>query len=261
MIITLITDFGKESHYIAAMKGVILSICPEAKIVDITHNISPQDIEEAAFILDQTYQSFPKGTIHTVVVDPGVGTVRKPLIVKTSDYFFITPDNGVLAYVFKKYKKTDVYEASNKNFWRRDVSSTFHGRDIFAPVAAHLASGVKIEELGTIASDYQTGSTPDVKINDNEVIGKVVYTDRFGNCITNIPADILKSDNIEIKIKDISIEGLSKTFSSVPENKSLAYTGSSGLLEIGINMGSAEKILGITRGTEVIVKTRRKKGA
>jgi len=254
MIITLLTDFGQSSYYVAAMKGVILSICPDAKIVDITHNISPQDIDEAAFVLNQTYSLFPAGTIHTIVVDPGVGTERKPIIVKTNDYYFVAPDNGVLSYIFQNSEGAEVYEADNKNFFRKEISSTFHGRDIFAPVAAHLALGVNINKIGKVFTDFEKGKTPDVKIRGNQITGSIIYIDRFGNCITNIPAGLIKNKKISIHIKNLFIDRLSATFSSVGRNSILAYIGSSDMLEIGINSGSAAKNLKIVKGTKVIIQ-------
>ncbi|MCD6115949.1 SAM-dependent chlorinase/fluorinase [bacterium] len=254
MLITLLTDFGTDSHYVASMKGVMLSICHDAAITDITHNIAPGDIEEAAFILSRTYSLFPPGTIHTVVVDPGVGTERKLLIVRTEDYFFVAPDNGILSYIFHDHESAKVFHADNKNFWRNKISSTFHGRDIFAPVAAHLASGIDINKLGTIIAEYNKGTLPEIKITERQITGSVIFIDRFGNCITNIPAGLIKNKKVSIHIKNLFIDRLSTTFASVGNNSILAYIGSSEMLEIGINSGSAADDLEITKGTEVNIQ-------
>ena len=254
MLITLLTDFGTDSHYIASMKGVILSICHDAVITDITHSIARGDIEEAAFILSRTYSLFPPETIHTVVVDPQVGTDRKPLIVKTEDYFFVAPDNGVLSYIFYDYEPAKVFHADNKNFWRNKISSTFHGRDIFAPVAAHLASGADIDKIGTLTSEYVKNIIPEIKITERQITGSVIFIDRFGNCITNIPARLIKNKKVSIHIKNLFIDRLSTTFASVGSNSILAYIGSSEMLEIGINSGSAADDLEITKGTEVNIQ-------
>jgi S-adenosylmethionine hydrolase len=153
-LITLLTDFGTSDYYVGAMKGVILGICPDARIVDITHEIPPQDIQTAAFTLLAAYKSFPKGTIHVAVVDPGVGSDRKPILIQSRDYFFIAPDNGLLSFIAENEKETQVFHLTNEKYFNSPVSATFHGRDVFAPVAAQLACGVNPEELGKAINDF-----------------------------------------------------------------------------------------------------------
>ena len=252
MIITLLTDFGQSSYYVAAMKGVILSICPDAKIVDITHNISPQDIDEAAFVLNQTYSLFPAGTIHTIVVDPGVGTERKPIIVKTNDYYFVAPDNGVLSYIFQNSEGAEVYEADNKNFFRKEISSTFHGRDIFAPVAAGLSLDISLYEFGGKINSLHVLPIPKPSLDsEGNLVGKVLHIDRFGNLITNIRSGDLPGKDVMIEAAGHCIQGISSYYA---QNKGvMAIVGSTGYLEISLRNGSACDLLGMVVGDEIRV--------
>jgi len=253
MIITLLTDFGTGSLYVAAMKGVMLSICPSASIIDISHTVQPYSIDEAAFILKQTYASFPRGTVHVVVVDPGVGSDRKPLIVQAGGHIFVAPDNGVLSPIFNTYRDCTVSAADNKDFWLDYVSATFHGRDIFAPIAAHLAWGRRAAEMGSPVSEFVVTKDKKPAARENTITGNILYIDHFGNAVTNIPDTMIPSNRVSIHAGDCVIDGLALTFSSVQELEPLAYIGSSGLLEIGINTGSAAKILGLRTGMPVSV--------
>src|SRR5580692_5562992 len=183
--ITLTTDFGTADHYVGAMKGVILGISPHARIVDITHEIAPQDVNEAAFVIAQAWRYFPKGTIHVVVVDPGVGSARRPVLCEAEGQFFIAPDNGVLSMVYDS-SRHKVRAISNSRLFLKKVSRTFHGRDVFAPAAAHLSKGMAPEKFGKMILDYaRDGVVKPVRLSANEWNGVVLKTDRFGNLITN----------------------------------------------------------------------------
>jgi len=245
-VITLTTDFGTEDAYVGTMKGVILGINPDVKIVDICHTIKPQNIFQAAFLLDTVYRYFPAGTIHMIVVDPGVGTERKAVILKTSETFFVAPDNGVLSYVLDT--RDNIYPAgelktvaiSNPRFWLSPVSTTFHGRDIFAPVAAYLSLGTSLHEFGEPIPSLVSFPIPKPQHEANSSLtGQIVHIDRFGNLITNIIAADLPEEEILIDISSHHIEGLSSTYADGGEL--LALIGSSGRLEIATkNRNAAE---------------------
>ena len=240
-IITLTTDFGTSDAYIGAMKGVILGINPNATIVDISHDIEPQNILQAAYVLDKAYPYFPKGTIHVVVVDPGVGTERKAVIIKTLEAFFVAPDNGVLSYVVEN--RIEAVSITNPRFWRKPVSATFHGRDIFAPVAAHLSLGTSPHEFGETISSLVAFPCPRPRVEaDGTIIGHVVHIDRFGNLITDIKRSDLPETNLQIEVKGHSIWGLSVSYAEGGEL--LALIGSDEHLEIGAENGSAAALLG-----------------
>src|SRR3990172_9348844 len=192
-IITLLTDFGTADPFVASMKGVILSINPKATIVDITHEIPPHGIRQAAFVLKSAYRYFPKGTIHVVVVDPGVGGPRKPLLAVTPQAFFIAPDNGVLIYIYHHNPSTRVYELTAKRYRLKDYSSTFDGRDLFAPAAARLSKGITPAQMGLKIARYLKFPIPRPRrLGKNGLQGQVIHIDRFGNLITNITAEDLK---------------------------------------------------------------------
>ncbi len=254
MIITLITDFGSFGPYMGSMKGVMLSINPDLEIVDISHNVSPQNVEEAAFILKNVYSFFPVGTIHVVVVDPGVGTSRSILAVQTDHYTFLAPDNGVLKYIFDENLRTRVFKVANKKLFLKRVSSTFHGRDIFAPVAAHLSKGIPIETVGEPFTEYIRGKVKRPAVEPHRISGEIIYIDRFGNGITNIREDLLgEKKNLQILVQDTLIKNLSTTYSDVPNGEVLALIGSSETLEISVNHGNAKEQLGISVGDPVTV--------
>ena len=258
-VITLTTDFGTSDAYVAAMKGVILGINPEVRLVDICHTVEPQNIAEAAFILDTSYDFFPLRTIHVVVVDPGVGTERKPVILRTPSADFVAPDNGVLRFVINKYVlqsideqhvKLDTSQATaihitNPKFWLPDVSATFHGRDIFAPVAAHLSTGVSLEKFGETIDTFTV--LPSIKPQiepGGTIIGRVLHIDHFGNMITNFKEEDLPEDSekLLIDINGHQIKGLVKTYAN---SKDLcALLSSSGYLEIALPNGNAAEAVG-----------------
>jgi len=273
-IITLTTDFGLADGYVAAMKGVVLGINPEACLVDISHSIRPQDVTQAAFVLSTACDSFPRGTIHLVVVDPGVGTERRPIILKTPVSVFIGPDNGVFSYAIRKFTDKpkesgsrqelglwlEAVEISNQKFWESPVSPTFHGRDIFAPVAAHLSRGVALKEFGeTIETIKLIPELRPCRSGDGGLVGSVIHIDYFGNLITSIRSNDLpkETDAIIIEAGNYEISGLSLTYGSA--EGLLALIGSSGYLEISLRDGSAATFLGVKPGDEVRVRSERRR--
>lgn len=251
-IITLTTDFGNTDPYVGIMKGVILSICPDAKIVDISHNITPQNIQEANWILRCSYTYFRKGTIHVCVVDPGVGSTRKPILLEISNYFFIGPDNGIFTAILELGIIKNIIELTEEKYWLKNISKTFHGREIFAPVAAHLANGVNPKEFGRTIEikDLTKLPTYDLIKKEKACIGVIQYIDRFGNLITNIP-DAFLSQKITGKIKNIEFGGLVSSYSEGEKNKLFAIIGSHGFLELSINKGSAVKLTKAKVGDKV----------
>ena len=251
-IITLTTDFGIKDHYVGAMKGVILSINPDALIVDITHEISPHDVMKGAFVLRNFYRYFPEGTIHVVVVDPGVGGQRKPIAVEADGNVFIGPDNGVFTFAYLKSRSFKVIEISNPRYILADVSSTFHGRDIFAPVAGYVSMGTQLEDLGKEIRNPVKLPVREPQIRGNEIIGEVIYTDHFGNLATNIPHDLVKPGS-KIYIGKNIIKGISRSYSEVPEGELLAIIGSSGFLEVSVNQGRASDVVDLGDRTIIVL--------
>ena len=270
-IITLTTDFGLTDAYVAAMKGVILGINPEAKIIDICHTIKPQSIPQAAFVLGTTYQFFPRKTIHVVVVDPGVGTERRAIILRTPLADFVAPDNGVLSYVIQQSSTKLVGDKGNlqcvelgpeleaiiitkPQFWRSPVSSTFHGRDIFAPVAAHLSLGFSPIDFGEATDSVVMLPLPcPYQAPNGSLVGHILHIDNFGNLITNIKSDDLPQTKgaISIEVGNQLISGLSRTYAE--GSGLLALIGSSGYLEVSLKEGSACACLNAKVGDEVKV--------
>ena len=241
-MISLLTDFGTADYFVGAVKGAILSVNPSAVIVDITHEIPPQDVAAGAFTLLAAYKTFPAGTIHVAVVDPGVGSRRRPIIVSANEQFFVGPDNGLFTYIYDREPAHRIIHVTAERFFRRDVSTTFHGRDIFAPVGAALSNGVEIEEFGAEISD-------EVRLPSLETPLRIINIDRFGNCVTNITRDRLDSEILIINGRTISEF---RQFYGEGDNESLfAIWGSAGFLEISVNGGSAAKVIGANRGDEV----------
>ncbi len=272
-VITLTTDFGLKDGYVAAMRGVILRINPDAEIVDVTHDISPQDIASAAFVLGAAYSYFPEHSIHVAVVDPDVGTSRRALVLRTPKGVFVAPDNGLLTYVLKDYRaKTegqagfmepcsvtapsgcDAFSLTNSSYWLSQVSSTFHGRDIFAPVAAHLSLGEQPEKMGVAVAELTCLNIPDPKVKDKLMVGKVIHVDRFGNLITNIENKALLGKKAVVEIKNKTIVGIAHTYAS--KRGLAAILGSHGYLEIAVANGSAAEVLKARVGEEVRVTFR-----
>jgi len=255
-IITLCTDFGTTDGYVAAMKGIILSIAPEARLVDITHNVPGHSVAEAAFVLHSACPWFPPGTIHLVVVDPGVGGGRRELAVRSSGHCFVAPDNGVLTYVLDRQEPVEAVALTQSAYWRAEVSHTFHGRDIFAPVAAHLANGVPLSALGDPVTDLVRLQIPAPSVReDGVIVGQVIRADHFGNLVTNIPASMLSERHHWcIAVGRVAIRGLVATYSSVGPGDALALVGSHGNLEIAVREANAAHALGVNVGAQVLVE-------
>jgi S-adenosylmethionine hydrolase len=269
--IVLTTDFGLEDPYVGVMKGVALGINPGARVIDLTHQIRPQNVGQAAFVLGTSYRFFPPGAIHVVVVDPGVGTARIALLLVTPHGRFLAPDNGVLSYVLRDYldapperagkvevpKSLTAYSLTNSGYWLHPVSQTFHGRDIFAPVAAHLSLGVCPEALGEPVGHLYWLPSPHLIRRDNSIHGEVINVDHFGNLVTNIPAVMLvETPVIDLNIRGRVIKGLSQTYygnEQSPEGGLVALLGSQGYLEVAVRSGSAALFLGVDVGEPVNV--------
>ena len=265
-IITLLTDFGADDEYVGLMKGVVLTINPDATIIDITHHIGPQDIVQAAYTINSTYPYFPAGTIHLIVVDPGVGTERAILAVKANHQFFLAPDNGVLTLLLNEDNGASIIRVTNSNYFLNSVSHTFHGRDIFSPVGAHISRGVNLKALGTETDLSHVVRLKDLhaQIDQNgALIGRVVSIDNFGNLITNIDAGMLAHSHktssaaiTRVSIGGHVVNGLSTTYGNVDSNTPAALIGSRGYLEIAVNGGSAAQYFNISKGDVVQVKVK-----
>ncbi len=251
--ITLLTDFGLQDPYVGIMKGAIAQICPEATVIDLTHQIPPQDVAAARFALLSAYPYFPQGTIHTVVVDPGVGTARRAIALRTASGYLVGPDNGVLLGVMQHHGALEAVTLTNRQYWRNpNPSNTFHGRDIFAPVAAHLAAGVDFAALGMalpldtlIRLDLPSPEQP----SDGSLIGQIQAIDRFGNLITTIPATAVCPASTVI-LGDLTIS-LATTYGAGAVGSLLALIGSHGWLEVAVNGGSAHTYCGAQVGDRV----------
>ncbi|RPH99927.1 MAG: hypothetical protein EHM72_10635 [Calditrichaeota bacterium] len=252
--ITLTTDFGLRDAFVGVMKGVILNINPAAVIVDITHGIPQGDLDAASFALDQAYAFFPPESIHIVVVDPGVGTDRRILLARAGNSFFLAPDNAVLKYVFAGHQDAVVLSVTNRYYFLPHTSQTFHGRDIVAPVAAHLSLGVPFVDFGQKIDDYLRGDILLPTRRNKTISGEIVYIDHFGNCITNISKKELKSEQIEeINIEKFQFERLSHSYAEHEVGEPLAIVSSHDHLEIAVRDGNAAQILNIKKGDRVEV--------
>jgi S-adenosylmethionine hydrolase len=260
-IITLITDFDSGDHFVGTMKGVIFNINPDVEIVDITHKVASYDIFDAAFTLAQCYRFFPSDTIHMVIVDPGVGTSRRPLLARSMNYKFVAPDNGVLSLIYEKEENVEVRHITSDHYFLNPVSATFQGRDIFAPVVGWLSKLVEVDKFGEIITDYTKFSSPKPKqIAENLIKGVVLKVDKFGNIITNLrPEDLpqLFAENppaFQIIINQQEITRLNLAYSMGKPSELFAIVGSSGFIEICTNRGSAARILSVNRGADVGVR-------
>lgn len=253
MVIALLTDFGTADHYVAAMKGVILSIAPEAILVDITHEIEPQNIRAGAFVLSQCFRDFPTGTIFVAVVDPGVGTDRKALAVRTDEFTFVAPDNGILSPVIET-GTFKAFEITDRKFLRSAVSSTFHGRDIFAPAAAHIFNGTSPENLGPQVTELiQLGPLMPAAKEKSRVTGQILHVDRFGNLITNLTMNDIAGGFKAIVLGDLSVTGVFNNFEDAQDEELFAFVGSGGFVEIALKNGSAQEKSGASAGDRVIL--------
>ncbi len=254
--ITLTTDFSLHDPYIGAMKGAILSVNPDARITDIAHQIRAQDRFGAAFTLNEACRSFPEGSIHVAIIDPGVGGPRKPVIVETARYIFVGPDNGIFSLALEGTDIIRTIRITNEEYFPGPVSTTFHGRDIFAPIAGHLSLGKDPGLMGEEADSLVKLSMPKALIEGTKITGEVIHIDGFGNLITNIGKDSLKGagKKTAINIRDKEILGIQKSYSeSAREDTLCAIIGSTGLLEIAVNMGSAKERLNAEIGEKVLV--------
>jgi S-adenosylmethionine hydrolase len=262
-VITLLTDFGLEDEYVGVMKGTILSINPQSVIVDVTHQVSPHHVLQAAYILEASYRYFPAGTIHVTIVDPGVGTDRRIIVLQKDDHVFLAPDNGVLSMVFETGSIEFSAAVENDNLFLKPVSRTFHGRDIFAPVAAHLSKGLPPNRLGPEISPNQLTRLEIVKpyISENrELIGSVIAVDYFGNLTTDIDRTMIEeftadkqNDRVSIHVSARSIIGLSDAYEANDVGQPLAVIGSREYLEIAVYQGSAREFFGAQIGDRVRV--------
>ena len=257
-IITLTTDFGTKDGYAGSMKGVILKINPHCRIIDITHEIFPQDVLGASMVVKSFYRFFPEGSIHVVVVDPEVGSKRKSILVKFQGYFFFGPDNGVFSHIYRENGEREIIELNQGQYFFPGNSATFHGRDIFAPAAAHLSSGVSPREMGKEIKNPITISLPEPEVKEGVIVGEVIYLDRFGNLVTNISRDfwggLRKKKPLEILIGKKEISRIVDYYAQGKRGEVLALFGSFGLLEIAVRDGSAHAILGVDRGEKVRVR-------
>jgi S-adenosyl-L-methionine hydrolase (adenosine-forming) len=260
-IITLTTDFGLTDHFVGTMKGVILEVAPEAQIVDISHAVQPFDILDGALMISQAYSYFPSGTVHMVIVDPGVGTTRRPVILSSDRHLFVAPDNGVLSLVYDREERISVRHITADHYFLRPRSNTFHGRDIFSPVAAYLAKGIEAGRFGEEITDYVRFSAPRPKpVDERTLRGVVLKVDRFGNLITNItPQDAPSlfaaappAFKIAIGTKATATRMCTSYAEGAP-GEVFGILGSMGFLEVAANRGSAFQLLGAGKGSEVNV--------
>lgn len=281
-VIALLTDFGLSDGYVGVMKGVILSICPTAQIIDISHHIAPQDIRQGAYVLLTAYRYMPPGTIFVVVVDPGVGTARKPIAVQTNQGIFIGPDNGIFTYVFSQIDVREVVSLQNRQYHLAGLSSTFHGRDIFSPVAAHLANGVLLDQIGpALNKSLEKLPPPILQIEKDHVRGEVLYIDHFGNVVTSIGRLVWGSDDMlqlhpqfetespsaratvapffaeaaAVEIAGQNFGSLGLSYMAASKGSILPLINSAGQLELAVNQGSAARKLGVAIGDPVILHT------
>lgn len=249
-VITLLTDFGLQDYYVGAMKGVLLRHAPGAVLVDLTHQIPAQDTAAGAFILDHAAREFPRGSVHVAVVDPGVGTVRRPLAARAAGRFFVAPDNGLLHFIMRDCD-CEVRAIENAALRAPCVSTTFHGRDLFAPAAAHLAAGFPFRQVGPVVPDPVELSVPRAASSaGGEIEGEIIYVDHFGNLVTNVTADMLGPPGTRFLIglaHGRELIGPSRTYGDVPRETAVALIGSADLLEIAVRDGNARSSLGLDR--------------
>lgn len=258
-LIVLTTDFGLSDSYVGVMKGVIASIAPEAKVIDLTHDIRPQDIRHGAYVLKISTNYFPDNTLFVTVVDPGVGSSRKKIAVRTDRHYFIAPDNGVLTHILNEHPVTEAISLTNSDFHLGKISSTFHGRDIFSPVAAHLANGVSLSAVGSPMKAHELVKLPAPKHhldNSGAWHGEVIHIDRFGNLITTLTEDDLSGEKLSwhIQIPNAPPLYLEGTYADVKVGEPVAYIGSDGFVEIGVRNSSAEKQFSAWVGMEITAR-------
>ncbi|MEO8596039.1 MAG: SAM-dependent chlorinase/fluorinase [Candidatus Solibacter sp.] len=257
MIVTLTTDFGLTDHYAGTMKGVILGLCPKAQIIDISHGITPYDIGEAAYTIAQAWRYFPPKTVHVVVVDPGVGSARRPLLVEAAGHRFVGPDNGVFSMIYSA-SPCKVRHLTNPRFFLQQVSRTFHGRDLFAPVAAHLAAGAPPARMGKLVQDYVQGDfVHPLPAGKGKWNARILKIDLFGNVTTNLrAADFpdLADHKFRLSAGPVKITTLAQSYATAAPGAPLLILGSSGYYEISINQGDAAKALKLQPGARLALK-------
>jgi len=263
-VISLLTDFGTDDEYVGLVKAVIYGIAPGADIVDLCHRIEPQDVAGAAFMISSAWRFFPEHSVHLVVVDPGVGTDRAIIAARSAGHTFVAPDNGVLTRILDSDPKVRIVRVENRAFYRAEVSRTFHGRDIFAPVGAHLLRGVPLDRLGPAAA---SGSLRRIEVaaqridKNGEIVGTVVWVDRFGNLITDIEVDEGSDtrgqehgQTLQVRIGGRTLTGICRSYGDAEPGSALVVVGSRGTLEIAVNRGSASEKIGCGRGDPVRVR-------
>ena len=272
-LVTLTTDFGTADGYVGVMKGVVLGIAPDARLVDITHWIGAQNVREAAYVLYAAYGYFPRHTVHLAVVDPGVGGERRPIALRTAAGTFVGPDNGLFSYVAVREPVEEAVELADPRYHLPTVSQTFHGRDVFAPAAAHLAAGVRLADLGPAVTDLVTLPPPRLDVTAEQIVGEVVHVDRFGNCVTSVgrlaweayclvltpafspgTAPVQLGAGSTVIAGGQEIAGLRQTYGHVAPGEVLALVGSGAHLEIAVREGSAAEMLGIGAGDAVAIR-------
>ena len=256
-IVTLITDFGLLGEYAGAMKGVILKINPRCQVIDVTHLIEPQNVLRASFVLKNTYPYYPAGTVHVVVIDPGVGTPRRPVVLKEKGHFFVGPDNGVFTFILSSQRKTEGYEITRKEFFLDPLSETFHGRDLFAPVAGYLSLGQDPRRFGPRVAGFVRADWPKPQRRGKKLLGQILFADSFGNLITNISREeygrLVEGGPIQIKGQGWRIDRLHRTYGQGNPGEPMVLFGSAELLEIAVNRGNARKVLGLKPGDRLII--------
>ena len=259
-LITFTTDFGNKDYFTGAMKGVILGINPDAKFVDISNEVQSHDLWGASYLLFAASKSFPQYTIHVAVVDPGVGSERRPIIAVTDKHYFIAPDNGLLSFVYNDPGFSRVINITADHYFLPVIGSTFHARDIFSPVAAWLSKGVEVDKFGEEITDYSRFNIPLPKTDGNSLTGEVVYIDKFGNCITNISFEDIRQfvektgiESYRVRFKEKFMESLSPYYSSLKRGEPGIVVNGNGYLEVYVNQGDARRMLELKRGEKVQV--------
>jgi S-adenosylmethionine hydrolase len=258
-VITLTTDFGTKDGFVGVMKGVILGIAPEAKLVDISHEISPQNVREAAYTLARQVFYFPEGTIHVVVIDPGVGTDRRPIAAQIGDQYFVGPDNGVFSPLYEKAEEQGwplkIVHTDNHKYWLDTISNVFHGRDIFSPVGAHLAAGVALEELGPEINDPVRFEVPKPQRTEKGWRGEVMHIDHFGNIASNIHRTHIGEAKVaKVKVNDVVLDGMVKTFGEAPVGELASLFSSINYVIVSEVNGNAAARLGTQVGDEFVIE-------
>jgi S-adenosylmethionine hydrolase len=258
-LLTLTTDYGTSDQLVGTLKGVILKIQPDAQIVDINHSVVPYDMLDGALCIGAAYRFFPSKTVHIVVVDPGVGTERRPILVSANNQYFIAPDNGVLSLIYEREDPIVVRHITAEHYFLRPISATFHGRDIFAPVAAWLSKNWQTEAFGEVITDFTRFALPRPKAQEGALRGAVLRVDNFGNLITNflledLPEAMRKPGPVKFTAAGKPVKHFVDTFAQGPAGEPVMLVGSTGFLEIAVNKGNAARVLGAGRGAEVSLK-------